>query len=115
MASGGISAHILARDDGIREWRKLMGPTKVFQTVHSEPGSIRGQFGLTDTRNSTHGSDSDESARKEMQFFFPEFNVDEWYKKKEPYFRNGNVYFCEETGIHVEEIPSANILKQKLS
>ncbi|XP_060073253.1 nucleoside diphosphate kinase 6-like [Ylistrum balloti] len=115
MSSGEISAHIMARDNAIKEWRKLMGPTKVFQTVHSDPNSIRGQFGLTDTRNSTHGSDSEESARKEMQFFFPEFNVDQWYKEKEPYFQNGNVSFYEEKGIHVEDIPSAHILKQETS
>ena len=32
------------------------------------------QFGLTDTRNTSHGSDSDENALKEIQFFFPEFD-----------------------------------------
>lgn len=33
-----------------------MGPTKVFKTIYSHPNSIRGRFGLTDTRNATHGS-----------------------------------------------------------
>lgn len=33
-----------------------MGPTKVFKAKISHPHSIRGQFGLTDTRNVTHGS-----------------------------------------------------------
>ncbi|XP_069117813.1 nucleoside diphosphate kinase 6-like [Argopecten irradians] len=112
MSSGGISAHILARDNAIQEWRKLMGPTKVFQTVHSQPDSIRGQFGLTDTRNSTHGSDSVESAQKEMHFFFPEFNVDQWFKENEPFFRSGNVFYCKEKGIHVEVEKD---LKQELS
>ena len=33
-----------------------MGPTRVFQARHVAPDSIRGSFGLTDTRNTTHGS-----------------------------------------------------------
>lgn len=33
-----------------------MGPTKVFRARHVAPDSIRGSFGLTDTRNTTHGS-----------------------------------------------------------
>lgn len=33
-----------------------MGPTKVFKAQYSDPDTIRGQFGLSDTRNATHGS-----------------------------------------------------------
>lgn len=33
-----------------------MGPTKVFKTIFEAPDTIRGQFGLSDTRNATHGS-----------------------------------------------------------
>lgn len=33
-----------------------MGPTKVYKTKYEAPHTIRGMFGLTDTRNSTHGS-----------------------------------------------------------
>ena len=38
---------------GFQDWRALMGPTKVFKTRYSDPETIRGQFGLTDTRNSS--------------------------------------------------------------
>ena len=41
--------------------------------------SIRGQFGLTDTRNVSHGSDSDETARREIQFFFPDFDQQDFF------------------------------------
>ena len=54
--SGPIRAYILARKDAIQLWRTLMGPTRVFQARHVAPDSIRGSFGLTDTRNTTHGS-----------------------------------------------------------
>lgn len=100
MSSGPISTHILARENAIAEWRKLMGPTKVFKTIYDEPDSIRGKFGLSDTRNSTHGSDSDKTARREMKFFFPEFNIDDWYDQNEKNFLTKDVYFDEEHDIH---------------
>jgi nucleoside-diphosphate kinase len=64
----------LAKKEAIKDWRALLGPTKVFQTIFSHPESIRGQFGLTDTRNAGHGSDSETSALKEIIFFFPEYS-----------------------------------------
>lgn len=48
--------HILAKVNAIQDWRQLMGPTKVYHTIFTHPDSIRGMFGLTDTRNATHGS-----------------------------------------------------------
>lgn len=54
--SGPMRAYVLAREDAICHWRELMGPTKVFRARHTFPTSIRAQFGLTDTRNTTHGS-----------------------------------------------------------
>lgn len=55
-----------------------MGPTKVFKTIYTHPESIRGQFGLSDTRNAVHGSDSIESVEKEVKIFFPDFSISEW-------------------------------------
>lgn len=49
-------AYILAHENAVPLWRSLMGPTKVFRARHSDPDSIRGAYGLTDTRNTTHGS-----------------------------------------------------------
>lgn len=54
--SGPMRAYVLAREDAICHWRELMGPTKVFRARYTSPASIRAQFGLTDTRNTTHGS-----------------------------------------------------------
>lgn len=107
MSSGPISTHILARENAIAEWRKLMGPTKVFKTIYEDPDSIRGTYGLTDTRNSTHGSDSDETALKEMHFFFPEFNAEDWYSECEKHFLNKEmVYFDEDHDIHKCRVPN---------
>jgi len=101
MSCGPLWAHVLAHPDAISRWRQLMGPTKVFKTIHEHPNTIRGMFGLTDTRNSTHGSDSDESARKEIDFFFPDFDVDQWYQLEEPHFRAGDVVIDTEIMQHV--------------
>lgn len=108
MSSGPISTHILARENSILEWRKLMGPTKVFKTIYDDPSSIRGKFGLTDTRNSTHGSDSELNARKEIQFFFPEFNVDDWHSECEQHFFNGVVTFDKEHEVHKYVLDGTN-------
>ncbi|CAL4203622.1 unnamed protein product, partial [Meganyctiphanes norvegica] len=54
--SGPTQAMILANEDAIQRWRALMGPTKVYKTQYEARGTLRGQFGLSDTRNSTHGS-----------------------------------------------------------
>lgn len=56
-----------------------MGPTKVFKTIFTHPDSIRGKFGLSDTRNACHGSDSPESVKREIDIIFPEFNINNWY------------------------------------
>lgn len=54
-----MQAYILAREDAVAGWRELMGPTKVFRALYTSPTTIRAQFGLTDTRNTTHGSGKD--------------------------------------------------------
>ncbi|XP_028997595.1 nucleoside diphosphate kinase 6 isoform X2 [Betta splendens] len=106
MSSGPMRAYILARDDAIHQWRQLMGPTKVFRARYTSPLSIRGQFGLTDTRNTTHGSDSVESAQREINFFFPDFRVEEWMEKEEPLFRLGQIYYDHQKQIHTRSAPT---------
>ncbi|XP_076440400.1 nucleoside diphosphate kinase 6-like [Babylonia areolata] len=101
MSSGPIWTHILAREDGIQQWRQLMGPTKVLKTIYEVPDTIRGQFGLTDTRNCSHGSDSEATAKREIEFFFPEFDIDKWHKEMEEVFQSGLVEFDEECCLHV--------------
>ena len=83
MSSGSVHAHIIGLPacttndvNAITGWRQLMGPTKVMNTRYTDPETIRGLFGLSDTRNCSHGSDSIKTARREMNFFFPEFDSD---------------------------------------
>jgi nucleoside-diphosphate kinase len=74
--SGEAEALILEREDAIKKWRELLGPTKIFKTIYSHPESIRGLYGITDTRNACHGSDSVQSVMEEIKKVFPDFDFD---------------------------------------
>jgi Nucleoside diphosphate kinase len=54
--SGPSEINILARENAITKWRELLGPTKVYIARFSHPYSIRGMYGISDTRNAAHGS-----------------------------------------------------------
>ena len=56
MSSGEMEALVLAHPRAVERWRELMGPTKPSQAQAIAPSSVRGLHGLTDTRNSVHGS-----------------------------------------------------------
>ena len=101
MSSGECHAHVLAKENAIADWRTMLGPTKVFKTRFEQPLSVRGMFGLTDTRNVAHGSDSDESAAREIAFFFPEFSVADFFASEETAFRSGSrVFFDPDAFVH---------------
>lgn len=81
FGSGPTEVLILQRENAILKWRELLGPTKVFKALYSHPDSIRGLFGLTDTRNACHGSDSPESVLNEITSIFPDFNLENYEKE----------------------------------
>ena len=61
---------VVARIEGERAipvLRTLMGPT---DPAEASPGTIRGDFGVVITENLVHGSDSPESAKRELDLFF---------------------------------------------
>ena len=72
MTSGPAVLMILAKADAISSWRALMGPTDVELAKQQFPASIRALFGTNKTFNAAHGSDSANSARREIKYFFPE-------------------------------------------
>jgi nucleoside-diphosphate kinase len=75
MSSSPIYALILAKNDAISSWRSLIGKANVYRTVYSDPDCLRARFGLTDTRNAVHGSDSEATVCREASFFFPDFCI----------------------------------------
>lgn len=83
MCSGPICLLVLRREDAIRGWRTLMGPTNVEVARTEAPTCIRAIFGTDHTRNATHGSDSAESAVNEIAFFFPDYTRPVPFKGRE--------------------------------
>ncbi len=67
MTSGPVIVLLLEREQGIALWRELMGTTDPAQ---ARLGSIRKLFGRSIGENATHGSDTPESAAREVAFFF---------------------------------------------
>lgn len=81
LVSDPLEAFVVSSDNAIQKWRNLLGPTKVYRAIFTHPESLRGLYGITDTRNACHGSDSEESVKLEISKVLPEFDVDSWYLK----------------------------------
>ena len=67
MSSGPIVAAILEKPDAVNSFRKLIGAT---DPAKAEPGTIRKLYAESVGENAIHGSDSDENAKIEGDFFF---------------------------------------------
>lgn len=72
MSSGPIIAMVLEGEDAIQKVREIMGAT---DPKEAKEGTIRKLFGIDKEKNSVHGSDSPESAAKEIPFFFSEYEL----------------------------------------
>lgn len=69
MTSSPVMVLAVHGNHGIETCRKLMGQTTGYE---ADPGTIRGDFGSSRSFNLVHGSDSEESAAKELALFFDE-------------------------------------------
>jgi nucleoside-diphosphate kinase len=67
MTSGPVVVGILEKENAVADYRKLMGAT---DPAKAEEGTIRKLFAENIERNAVHGSDSDENADIECDFFF---------------------------------------------
>jgi nucleoside-diphosphate kinase len=67
ITGGPIVVAKISGKDAITCWRTLMGPTN---PVEAAPGSIRGDYATAIGENIVHGSDSAESAVRELKLFF---------------------------------------------
>ena len=67
LSSGPIVVMILEGKSAILENRRIMGAT---DPKNAEPNTIRKLYGLSIDKNSVHGSDSLDNAKKEINFFF---------------------------------------------
>jgi len=67
MCSGPIVAAILEKDNAVEDYRKFIGATN---PEKAEDGTVRKLYATNMTENAVHGSDSDENANIEADFFF---------------------------------------------
>ncbi|GAJ71912.1 LOW QUALITY PROTEIN: nucleoside diphosphate kinase [Vibrio sp. JCM 18904] len=72
MTSGPIMVQVLEGENAIARYRELMGKTN---PEDAACGTLRADYALSMRHNSVHGSDSPESAAREIEFFFPESEV----------------------------------------
>lgn len=80
ITSGPVFAMIWEGEDVVKTARHMMGATKPSE---ADLGTIRGDFGLTVGKNIIHGSDSLESAEREMNLFFGESAALEYKKSSD--------------------------------
>jgi nucleoside-diphosphate kinase len=67
MSSGPIVAAILEKENAVQAYRDFIGATN---PANAAPGTIRALYGTSLEANAVHGSDSDENANIESDFFF---------------------------------------------
>ena len=68
ITSGPLVAAVIEGNEAIVSWRAMMGATN---PANAAPGTIRGDLATETQNNVTHGSDSPESAAREIALFFP--------------------------------------------
>ena len=68
MTSGPVVVQVLEGADAVPAYREVMGATN---PANAAPGTIRGDLATETQMNVTHGSDSPESAAREIALFFP--------------------------------------------
>jgi nucleoside-diphosphate kinase len=71
ITGGKLVALVLEGEDAVPAARSLIGATN---PIEATPGSIRGDFALEVTFNLVHGSDSDNTAEREIGLWFPELS-----------------------------------------
>ena len=67
MTSEPVVIQVLTSDNAVKKYRDVMGSTN---PENANEGTIRKEYGLNIQENSVHGSDSEENAKKEIEYFF---------------------------------------------
>ncbi len=82
ITSAPLVAMVWEADNAVEVVRKTMGET---DPVGSAPGTIRGDLGLNIGRNLVHGSDSTESAQREISLFFTPQEILDYTRSIDPW------------------------------
>ena len=82
ITSGPIVAMALEGNGAVAIVRKTMGATN---PADSPPGTVRGDYGIDIGRNLVHGSDSAESAKREVALFFDDAELSDYSRATDPW------------------------------
>ncbi len=82
IISAPVVAMVWEGDGVIASARKLIGATN---PVEAEPGTIRGDYGITIGRNLIHGSDAPETAKSEIELWFDKGSLCSWEPTMKPW------------------------------
>ena len=72
MSSGKSMVLVLEKNNAVNEWRQIIGNTN---PQNADEGTIRKLYATSLGENAVHGSDSDENAKKEIAFFFTDYEL----------------------------------------
>ena len=72
MTSEAVIVQVLEGDNSVEQYRKIMGATN---PANADRGTIRKEYALNIQENSVHGSDSEENAKIEINYFFDESEI----------------------------------------
>ena len=72
MTSGPVVVQVLDGKNAVDHYRKIMGATN---PEDADNGTIRKEFGINIQENSVHGSDSEENAKIEINYFFKDNEI----------------------------------------
>ena len=82
ITSGPVVCMVLEGDNVVAVSRSMMGKTN---PQDAGPGTIRGDFAQVTGRNIVHGSDSPETAKREIKLFFNDYELHKYEKIDEPW------------------------------
>ncbi len=72
ITAGPVIIQVLAGENAIEKYRRLMGNTN---PAAAEDGTLRRSYGVSIEKNAVHGSDCEESAEREIAFFFNHLEI----------------------------------------
>ncbi|EKX52833.1 hypothetical protein GUITHDRAFT_92107, partial [Guillardia theta CCMP2712] len=84
MTGGDCIILVLQKENAIKGWRELMGPTNSLKAKTEAKDSLRAKFGTDGSKNACHGSDSPKSARREIRLMF---GILEWIQVVIPFMK----------------------------